>query len=314
MNYREEYIEYLKARGRARQTIKLHTWGVACFDNYLRGCARQDITEVSRADAEAYIKMMTTHYVSPRSRRKPHLRTVWGLIGVAVLYMRYAARKGHILISPFEHIERPRHPRHIPRNILNEEEAQRLLTRPDTTTAIGVRDRAILELLYSSGMRMQELINLNVYDVDFTNKTVKVCKGKCGKDRMLPLGKTAEYYVRKYIIDVRNKYLHPLKRHKEIPDLREASLFLGQLGKRLKRSGIHILVRRYSRDLFPGRGISSHSLRHSCATHMLRSGANIRVIQELLGHSAISSTQIYTRVCPIDLKAAHKKYHPRSKV
>jgi integrase/recombinase XerD len=140
----------------------------------------------------------------------------------------------------------------------------------------------------------------------------RINKGKGGKDRVVPVGKTAVQYMKRYITEVRDRYLAPIMRNRKISGT-ETALFLGDLGRKMTGSAILYTVKKYVRVKFPGREITTHSFRHTCGTHMLRGGAPLPVIQQMLGHSHIESTQIYTRVVPIDLKKAHDKYHPRKR-
>ena len=187
---------------------------------------------------------------------------------------------------------------------LTKYEVRKLLSKPDETTILGLRDRTILELFYSTGIRLSELINIKLIDLDIERGLLRI-KGKFKKERIVPVGSIAKRYLLHYIEDARPK----LQR-----DKRTTTLFLSQKGRIFHRSSINIIVRNYVKQAgIRKKNINSHALRHSCATHMLEGGADIRYIQELLGHKSLETTQIYTKVAIKGLKRVHQKTHPREK-
>ncbi len=223
-------------------------------------------------------------------------------------YFKYLKEKGHILKYSTEDIKLPKRNRITPYNIPTYKEIERLIDRIDTKNGrkTGARDRAILELFYTSGIRRRELVNLNIYDVDLKNGQVFIREGKGGKDRVAPIGKETVRWIYKYING---------KRKRHIKDMREKALFLGKgTGLRLRYCTIDAIFEKYKPVRNSDRRISSHRLRHACAIGMLRNGADIRIVQRLLGHQRLTTTQIYTKLSPEDLKKFHKKYHPRTKV
>ncbi len=179
---------------------------------------------------------------------------------------------------------------------LSVEEMERMLALPDTSRPQGIRERAILEFLYATGLRVSELVSLKLEDVDLDMGYVR-CKGKGRKERVVPLGEIAERWLKEYLSRVRPRTDSPY-------------LFVSGRGKPYTRQGIWKIIRKYAR-LLGLRKVSPHTLRHSFATHLLQGGADLRVVQELLGHADISTTQIYTRVDRNYLKEVHRKYHPR---
>jgi site-specific recombinase XerD len=210
-------------------------------------------------------------------------------------------RAGEIGQNPAELLPNPRAESYLPR-VLDPDEVRRLLERIPTRTALDMRDRAMLEIAYSSGLRCAELVGLDVDRVDFESETVRVL-GKGGRERILPLGEPAQRALATYLARGRPA----LK-----GDPSEPALLLSKSGKRLSPSDVtRRLDRRVSEAAIAGR-VSPHALRHSFATHMLEGGADLRSIQELLGHASVSTTQIYTRVEPGRLRRAHGDAHPRA--
>lgn len=179
-----------------------------------------------------------------------------------------------------------------------EKEVIALLNEPDIDTRKGRRDKAMLELFYSSALRREELHNLNIDDIDFSENTVRINEGKFSKDRVVPLGRTAKECIILYLTKTRPKW---------IKDAREKALFLSQTGKRLSIYMSWEIVKEYS----PNPRITVHSLRHACATHMLKRGADIVHIQKLLGHNSPKTTEIYTKLFPNDLAEAYNKIKMR---
>ena len=220
-------------------------------------------------------------------------------------YFKYLTKKNLILFNPAKDVTVKNAVVALPKNIPNEDEIRFLMKAPDTDAPFGLRDRAVMELLYSTGIRRRELVNLNVYDIDLKEKTLRINDGKGGKDRVVPVGKVACFHVKRYLERVRKKMTR---------DRSRLALFVGYGGKRLNMTGVYFMIRKYARRVGLPEGIGCHALRHACATHLLKAGARVRMIQELLGHKRIKTTQVYTRLCSTDLKAAHAKYHPRGRI
>jgi integrase/recombinase XerD len=207
-----------------------------------------------------------------------------------------------LLADPTRLLEMPRLPRRLPQGVLSGKEVKLLLRQPDLSTYIGVRDRAILETLYSTGLRNTELRNLTLSNLDLDRGYVTVIKGKGKKDRVVPLGKVAAHYLREYLTRARPRMLR---------DEADATLFLSMQGGRLAATTLQDIVHRHAKAAGLKRRAFPHGLRHTCATGMLRGKADIRFIQEMLGHESLSSTEIYTHVEIGDLKRVHGRCHPR---
>lgn len=217
-------------------------------------------------------------------------------------FLSWLYEQGYLLCDLSTCISLPAKGKGLPKGILSEIEIKYFLSLPDVRSSKGIRDKAMLELLYSSGMRRAELVALNLYDLNVDQQTIRVL-GKGKKERVLPVGDTAYYWLLRYIQQVRNPQSE-----------RENALFLDLHHlKRIKKRTLNNIFYDYARQSNLKRKITPHSLRHSCATHLLQNGADIRYIQELLGHSSLTTTQIYTRVVITDLEAAYRHSHPRAK-
>jgi integrase/recombinase XerC len=218
-------------------------------------------------------------------------------------FTRYLRREDYIHHNPTALIVAPRREQTLPVH-LSEQEMAELLEQPDASQPLGRRDRAILELFYASGLRLSELESLDLDSVDLSGRMLRVM-GKGGKERMLPFNQAAERAIRAWLGD--RARVERTKR-----DQRRTALFVNARGTRLSGRSIDRLLRKYVAQFSPRTGISPHALRHSFATHLLQRGADLRAIQELLGHARISTTQRYTHVNTAQLLDVYRKAHPRS--
>lgn len=217
-------------------------------------------------------------------------------------FYKYCIRRSYLTEHPLASIKTPKQEKRLPR-FLTVEEINQLLATPDDNTLLGARDRAMLEAVYSTGIRVSELVDLNIGDIDFTNQAIRI-KGKGKKQRVSPIGLTALMAIRKYL-EMRNA------------DPRSASfdadaLFVNKHGQRLSTRSVRRKLDKYLTECGLDPSISPHTLRHSFATHMLENGADLRSIQELLGHQSLSTTQIYTHLTAKRLKTAYDQTHPRA--
>lgn len=230
------------------------------------------------------------------------------LISVKSFY-RFLAREGHVSSDPTAKVGNPRQPKAIPKAV-SIQDVEAMLERPDTSP-LGIRDRAILETLYGAGLRISELVGLDVDDVDLSDGSILVRSAKGSKSRVVPLGKEAVRALGAYLTGVRPGLLA----HAGPKSSRTAAgaLFLNARGGRLSRQGCWKILKGYARDAGLGERVSPHTLRHSFATHMLDAGADIRVVQELLGHASLSTTQVYTLVSDQRLREVYLSAHPRAR-
>lgn len=232
----------------------------------------------------------------PLSFRAQHSRLV-----PVRMFFKWLTRQNVLLWNPASELELPRLERRLPRFVLSESEAEAVMQQPDTSDPLGVRDRAILEVLYSTGIRRMEVLNLSVYDLDAERGTLLVRQGKGKKDRMVPIGKRATRWVERYLDQVRPELVVP-------PD--PGTLFLTSFGEEFSPHRLTEVVRNHVRAAKTGKEGACHLFRHTMATLMLEHGADIRHIQEMLGHVDLSTTQIYTQVSIRRLQAVHSATHP----
>jgi integrase/recombinase XerD len=219
-------------------------------------------------------------------------------------FFMFLAENDYLPTDPSRTIAYAREPKRLPRSILNPSEMKKLLHTPDTKTALGYRDRTIMEVLYSSGIRKEELLNLLLTDVDYNDGFLRINAGKGNKDRVVPIGRIACRYLENYVKAVRPTFIrNPYDNH----------LFLSLRGNRLSKNMVWEIVKSCSHKAKIKKTVSPHTFRHTCATLMLRNNANIRHIQDLLGHASLDSTQVYAHVSITDLKEVHKRCHPREK-
>lgn len=226
------------------------------------------------------------------------------MVGQVRMFFGYLLKRGHILTSPGAHLELPRIPRRLPAHVLSEASVKKLLLAPDVTTLLGVRDRAILELLYSTGLRATELASLDIFDIQTAAGELAVRRGKGAKGRQIPVGAAACQWVDRYLSDARPRLARRAA---------EAALFLTCRGRRMHRRDLALLVHIHAAHAGLSARVTPHGLRHAFATHMLKGKASLRHIQEMLGHAKLATTQVYTRVEISDLKGVHRRCHPRGR-
>ena len=229
--------------------------------------------------------------------------------GLAVTHLRHwfrwLVKHHHLPTNPAADLDLPRAPRVVLPEGLSADEVDAVLALPDVDDAQGLRDRALLELLYSTGVRRQEARNLSIFDLDFVHGVVRVRQGKGRKDRVVPIGERALAWVRRYLDTARSQL---------VTQASETALFLNRFGQRLGNNGLAETVRRYLDAAGVTRRGACHLFRHTMATQMLENGADIRYIQELLGHERLDTTQIYTHVSIGKLKEIHTATHPAAKL
>ncbi len=238
-------------------------------------------------------------YLQNQSRIGQSTRTVARRLAAIRIFLRFLTARGHDYSKALDELERPKPEQSLPK-ILSRSQVNQLIAAPSPKSFLFARDVAILELLYASGLRASELCDLRRNDANLMVGCVRVL-GKGMKERIVPLGQAANEAIQRYLLDCRPKL-------ERTPTDR---LFLSRSGKPMERVGLWMLVERYGRKSGLLKSISPHVLRHCFASHLLSGGADLRVVQELLGHSDITTTQIYTHVDQDRLKAIHKKYHPR---
>ena len=271
--------------GYRRDLEKLKHWALS------KGKAPQDLDE---GDLSAWIGDLSRGGLSPRSIARA--------ISAARGFFHFLLLDGHLKSDPLINLKAPQAAQNVP-HFLSEEQMERLLQMPQTETPEGLRDRALLELMYATGLRVSEVVGLKLSDVE-TERGVLECQGKGSKQRRVPLGRSALFWLESY-----------LRRRREL--LGEGrnnapQLFLGRGGERLTRQTVWARLRQYAQKAGL-KGVTPHSLRHSFATHLLQRGADSRTVQTLLGHSDLGTTQIYTHITGQRLRATYDRHHPRAK-
>ncbi|MCP5149543.1 MAG: site-specific tyrosine recombinase XerD [Chromatiales bacterium] len=286
----EAFVDALWAEdGLAALTLRAYRADLLALARWL--AARDtSLAEARRSDLLAYLAEMAGSPARTVARKLSTLRR----------FYRHLVRRGEVASDPTDRIEAPRLGRPLP-SVLSEAEVEALLEVPDVATAGGLRDRAMLELLYATGLRVSELVGLTLGAVNLAQAAVRVV-GKGSRERLVPFGEEAAAWIQRYLVDARPRLL----------DGRPSdALFPGRAGRPLTRQAFWALVKRHAIAAGIVKDISPHSLRHAFATHLLNHGADLRVVQMLLGHTSVSTTQIYTHVARERLRALHARHHPR---
>jgi integrase/recombinase XerD len=256
---------------------------------------RADLDQLASFLKKDLLKADETALFSFLASRKGKASSAARMVSTLKRFYRYCVRERRISVDPTLRLDSPKHTPRFPRG-LSEDDVEALLAAPDTATELGLRDRAMLETLYATGLRVSELVSLKVFEVDLNANVVRAL-GKGSKQRLVPLGEVAADWISRYLKE----------RKKSTSDV----LFITARGRGMTRQAFWHLIRRYGKRAIPGKKLSPHVLRHAFATHLINHGADLRVVQLLLGHADISTTQIYTHVARERLKSLHAKHHPR---
>lgn len=287
---REFLLHLASERGLANNSIHAYRRDLEDLEDYLVSAGKG----LTSADADTL-----RAYLRDQSRKKQSTRTVARRLAAIRVFLRYLAAQGQDVAGILQQLERPKPERSLPK-ILSRAQVNQLIAAPNPKSKLFWRDVAILELLYAAGLRASELCDVKLRDVNLDVGCVRVL-GKGMKERIVPVGQAAKEAIGNYLLNSRPL----LDRHQQ--DL----LFLSRTGRPMERIGLWMLVSKYGRKSGLLKEISPHVLRHCFASHLLGGGADLRVVQELLGHSDIATTQIYTHVDQARLKAVHAKFHPR---
>ncbi len=277
--------------GLSENTLAAYRRDLSAFGAWLGG-GSEALREARREDVLAYL--------AARMRQGAKARTTARLLSSLRRYYAYLLQEGLRTTDPTARVESPRLGRPLPKS-LTETEVERLLAAPETGTDLGLRDRAMLELLYATGLRVSELVGLGVLQVNLDMGVVRV-EGKGGKERLVPMGEAAQYWLAEYLKKARANILNGKA---------SQALFVTARGGPMSRQAFWHNLKRYARAAGIRTALSPHTLRHAFATHLLNHGADLRVVQMLLGHSDLSTTQIYTQVARERLKQLHARHHPR---
>ena len=291
----EDYVHFLKIeRQLATNTITSYQRDLTNYIDFINDSTAKSIDEITRQNIIAYLQVMKDEGKSARTISR-HISSIRS-------FHQFMLREKVTTNDPTVHIELPKIEQKLPR-VLSLDEVGKLIDAPDLSKPQGVRDAALLELLYGTGMRVSELINLDVDHVQLTMGFVRVF-GKGGKERIIPLGNKAIDACAKYIKVVRPKFIAKVDS--------QNALFVNMRGGRLTRQGCWKLLKAHALSVNIQKKMTPHILRHSFATHLIENGADLRAVQEMLGHADISTTQIYTHVSRSRLKEVYVKFHPRA--
>lgn len=289
----DQFLHYLIVeKGLSRNTIEAYSLDLTRFLDYLRGKGIRELRDIGKFDVRGFLLSLKRKNLSAMSigRDLSAIRT----------FFRFLIQEGILETNPIEDLESPKVAKKLP-EILSLKEIEQILEQPDLQTPLGIRDRAMLEMLYATGMRVSELTRLPTHQVNLEGGYV-LLYGKGSKERIVPLGSEAINWVTLYLSTARGI----LAKRKESP-----VLFINRSGKGMSRQGFWKNLKDYARRAGLRKRITPHLLRHSFASHLLEGGADLRSVQMMLGHVDISTTQIYTHVTGERLKKVHKQYHPR---
>jgi integrase/recombinase XerD len=286
-----EYLLYLQVeRGLAKNSVESYERDLA----KLRAWSEKnnlELANLTKKDLREWLIDLAGENLSENSKRR--------LISALRGFYKFLVADGHLKKSPAETLEAPQKSFYLPK-FLNQTEIENLLSVPDVSTEIGLRDRAVLETMYAAGLRVSEVCTLRIGDIDL-DAGILTCTGKGSKTRKVPIGKSAVEWLKSYLV---------LRRKRENIEIQ--NLFVNKTGKPVSRQDVFYFVKEYGEKI--GRDdVSPHTLRHSFATHLVQNSADIRSVQQMLGHTDISTTQIYTHITDNHLRKTYEKFHPRAK-
>jgi len=300
-NLVNQFLEHLRyERNVSAHTLRNYSSDLEQFKYFLTAGEKRKAPDVSEIDHLTIREWMASLHTAQKSKRSMARK-----LAALRTFFQFLVREGMLEMNPAKLVSTPRLEKKLPKH-LSIEEAIRFIESPDPETDLGKRDRAMLELMYATGVRVAELTTLNLPDVDFKNQLVRVT-GKRRKQRIVPFGDPAGVAIRNYL-EVRDKFLL----NAPISKRDDKALFLNYQGTRITTRSVGRMVEKYIRICAGMHNISPHALRHSFATHLLDSGADLRDIQELLGHARLSTTQVYTHVSMEKLIQVYDKAHPKA--
>lgn len=290
----QDFLAYLTVeKGLADNTLQSYGRDLRGFLVYIKSHQINSLDEVRQTTIVGYLL-----YLQGQGRATS---TVSRCLASLKSFFHFAAREGRISHDPTLNLESPKQQKKLPR-VLTTEEVSLLLSRPCGPSTGGLRDRAMLEILYATGLRVSELIGLDCTHVDLEFGYVK-CFGKGSKERIVPLGSVAARALKDYLDHGRAILMSKSQ---------ESALFLNHHGQRMTRQGFWKIIKKYADELHIGKNVTPHTLRHSFATHLLENGADLRAVQEMLGHADISTTQVYTHLTRSRLRKVYDRTHPRA--
>jgi integrase/recombinase XerD len=299
---RARFIRDLELRSYSARTVGDLPYTFKIFERFLQERHITDLERVTAAvlsDFQHWLFYQPVKTGGPRSVRSQN-RTLGAVKG----FFKFLVREGYLARDPAGALEYGREPDTLPRSVLTPQEAKKIIETIDTSTALGYRDRTLLEVLYATGIRRNELLALTVADVNLEEELLRVNQGKGGKDRVVPLSRLACKFLETYIKGVRPEWARKTGADR---------LFLSWRGHPLDANTLRLLVQAHTQRARVQKRVTPHVWRHTCATHLLKNNANLRHVQEILGHRLLSTTERYLHLTITDLKEAHRKFHPRER-
>jgi integrase/recombinase XerD len=296
----DRYRQQVELLNFSAQTIRTNLGSLRPFKRYLVEAHVTDLQAVSAATVNDFLRWLlaqpshrgTTRTVGTQNR----------VLGAVKGFCAFLTEENYLGRNPIKDMRYAREPDCLPRNVLTPQEARKIIEQPDLQTVLGYRDRAILEVLYATGIRKAELMNLNVEDVNLEEGLLRVNGGKGNKDRVVPLTKLACSFLENYLKAVRSEFLGQSQTNR---------LFLSSRHRPMSKNTPGSLVEKYAKQAKVKKHVTCHLWRHTVATHLVQNKANLRHVQEILGHRVLTTTERYLHLTIADLKAAHHKHHPR---
>lgn len=296
--YMEAHFEWMQIKGYSTDTVRARRQALRRFIVWCDDRGVHQPADISKAVLARYQRHLF-YYRKPDGQPLT-LGSQHGALAPLKTWFKWLARENHILYNPASELELPKVPKHLPRAILSVPEVEAILREAETDTLYGLRDRALLELLYSSGLRRMEVAKLALYDLDPNRRLLFVREGKGAKDRVVPVGERALAWLERYLTEARPQLLA----------IDSPALFVTDYGEPVSPEFVATKVKRYMQFAGIHKPGATHLLRHAMATHMLEAGADVRVLQALLGHAQLNTTEIYTHVSIEHLRAIHDATHP----
>lgn len=296
--YMDEHFEWMKVSGYSLDTLRARRIALRRFISWADERGIGDPREITKPMLERYQRHL--FYYRKEDGTPLTLGTQLQCLAPLKTWFKWMSREHHILANPAADIDLPRQPKRLPRSVPSVQEVEAILREAEPTTPQGLRDRALLETLYATGLRRMEIVGVSIYDADLARGLLWVRHGKGGRERVVPLGERAGAWLAKYLTEARP----------ELTAVPTSALFLTDYGEPVSPHYVADKVKRYMGFAGVDRPGSTHLLRHACATHMLEGGADIRFIQEMLGHANLQTTEIYTHVSIDKLIAVHRATHP----
>ena len=296
------FVRHMEGKGYLPDTQTSYAGNLVPFLNFLEEKDMGDLRAVDRELLKEY-ELRVAQEKNCRTGEPLSVNSRMSRIRSVKKFFGFLEGSGKVLVNPAVFLQEPKLPKKLPRNVLAEEQVERLVGAIDLATPVGVRDRAILEMFYSTGLRLAELAHLTLEDVNLVEGWVRVNQGKGRKDRVVPLGRQAAEFVKAYLTNVRPRFL--------LDKEPVSAVWLSFSGEPVGKQCVGLVVRKYARKAGIEGPVSAHILRHTFATHLVRNGAEIQAVSKMLGHTRLFMTQRYAQVAGAEVKETHQAAHPR---